>query len=198
MNLLVVGCSYRTTPVEVREKLAFAEDRVAHALAFLTERLQCEAVILNTCNRVELYLGRIGSAAAALEAETAARLVAEYHGLAFDEIRPHLYVHEQQAAVRHLFRVAASLDSLIVGEGQIAGQVKKAYESAQECDSIGAAAPRPHSRRRRQVARRVRTDTGISRGHVSVSSVRSITSGRYSTISATRRFSSSARARWAS
>ena len=85
------------------------------------------------------------------------------------EVRPHLYVHQNADAVRHLFRVAASLDSLIVGEGQIAGQVKKAYEMGQKCDGPGPMlhALFPHARR---VAKRVRTETGIARGHVSVSS----------------------------
>src|SRR5207302_11448071 len=93
-----------------------------------------------------------------------------FHGLPEKDLWPHLYTHRQADAVRHLFRVAASLDSLIVGEGQISGQVKRAYELAQE---HGSAGPLMHGlfRHARQVARRVRTETGISRGHISVSSV---------------------------
>jgi glutamyl-tRNA reductase len=172
MRLLTVGCSYRTTPVEVREKLAVGDAQLPRALDLFAERLGCEAVVLSTCNRVELYLGQAfdpPGGPAALDAAAAAALLAELHGLPAAEVRPHLYAHEQADAVRHLFRVAASLDSLIVGEGQIAGQVKRAYEKAQE---KGSAGPLLHAllRQARQVARRVRTETGIARGHVSVSS----------------------------
>ena len=173
MNLLAVGCSHRTTPVAVRERLAFREDQLPRALEALTTRLDCEAVILSTCNRVELYVGRVldhpTRTAAPLDGETVVAFLAEFHGVAVEEIRPHLYVRQQADAVRHLFRVAASLDSLIVGEGQIAGQVKKAYELGHKCDAPGPMlhALFPHARR---VAKRVRTETGIARGHVSVSS----------------------------
>jgi glutamyl-tRNA reductase len=168
MKLLAVGCSYRTTPVEIREKVAVAEAQLPRALDLFSERLGCETVLLSTCNRVELYLGQTFEGAG-LDPEAAAALLAELHGLPTPTIRPHLYVHHNETAVRHLFRVAASLDSLIVGEGQIAGQVKKAYEKAQE---KGSAGPLLHAlmRQARQVARRVRTETGIAHGHVSVSS----------------------------
>jgi glutamyl-tRNA reductase len=165
MNLLALGCSYRTTPVEVREKLAFNEAQLVRALEHLSAHMSCEAVILSTCNRVELYLGLPFP-----EARTeASGFLSDFHCLSADEVRPHLYEHHDREAVRHLFRVAASLDSLIVGEGQIAGQVKKAYECALEQGSTGPLlnALFPHARR---VAKRVRTETGISQGHVSVSS----------------------------
>jgi glutamyl-tRNA reductase len=173
MILLALGCNHRTAGVAVREKLAFREEGRPAALDFLTARLGCEAVVLSTCNRVELYLGRplggAGGSAADLDAEAAARALAELHGLAADEVRPHLYVHRQAEAVRHLFRVAASLDSLLVGEGQVAGQVKRAYECALANGSTGPLlnALFPHARR---AARRARTETGIARGHVSVPS----------------------------
>src|SRR4051794_17259665 len=162
MNLLAVGCSYRNTPVEVRERLAFNGDRLAQALDLLTTRLDCEAVILSTCNRVELYLGQVldkpASAANPVTPDAAAAFFAEFHQLPPADVKPHLYVHSQGDAVHHLFRVAASLDSLIVGEGQIAGQVKKAYELAQEHASAG---PLLHTlfRHARQVAKRVRAET---------------------------------------
>ena len=97
------------------------------------------------------------------------RLLAELHGLPPAEVQPHLYCHHQADAVRHLFRVAASLDSLVIGEGQIAGQIKRAYEVALAHGSPGPLLNVlfPHARR---VARRVRTETGIARGRVSVSS----------------------------
>jgi glutamyl-tRNA reductase len=168
MNFLVVGCSFRNTPVEVRERLAFDADGLPRALEGLTSRYGCEAVILSTCNRVELYLAR-ALAPAPLDADLVAEFLGEFHRLPLAELRPHLYEHRQGDAVRHLFRVAASLDSLIVGEGQIAGQVKQAYELARERAAVGPllSALFQHAR---QVAKRVRTETGISRGHVSVSS----------------------------
>jgi len=174
MNLLAVGCSYRTTPVEVRERFAFNEAQLARAHDTLTARLSCEAVILSTCNRVELYLGQILEQAPpgtrTLTGEEIATFFADFHQMRPEDVWPHLYTHHNAAAVRHLFRVAASLDSLIVGEGQIAGQVKKAYELAQQHASAG---PLLHTlfRHARQVARRVRTETGIAHGHISVSSV---------------------------
>jgi glutamyl-tRNA reductase len=165
MDVLAVGCSFHTTPVEVREKLAFTEEQLARAFSCL-HQAGYEAVILSTCNRVELYLAR--DASSPVDAAPLS-LLAELHGLPPGEVEPHLYHHRGRDAVRHLFRVAASLDSMLIGEGQIAGQVKKAYEKAL---SAGAAGPMlnallPHARR---VARRVRTETGISQGHVSVSS----------------------------
>jgi glutamyl-tRNA reductase len=173
MILLVTGCSYRNTLVEVRERLAFNAEQLGRGLDAVTTRFDCEAVILSTCNRVELYLAQVFDRpmtdSAPLNVEAIASFLAEFHGLPVHEVRPHLYLHQQADAVRHLFRVAASLDSLIIGEGQIAGQVKTAYEQAQERSTAG---PLIHAlfRHARQVARRVRTETGISRGHVSVSS----------------------------
>jgi len=177
MILLAIGCSYKTTPVEVRERLAFKDEQLPRAHTELCAGFDCEAVILSTCNRVELYLGCVLddpnaagiNPAARLDAESIAEFFADFHNLPLAAVRPHLYIHRQAEAVRHLFRVAASLDSMIVGEGQIAGQVKKAYEQATRDDSVG---PLLHGlfRHARQVARRVRTETGIARGHVSVSS----------------------------
>jgi glutamyl-tRNA reductase len=174
MILLAVGCSYRTTPVEVRERLAFNGDQLARALEALTIRFECEAVVLSTCNRVELYLGHVldrppGPQAVPLDGNAVIAFLAEFHGLDVGTLTAHVQVKERAEAVHHLFHVAASLDSMIIGEGQIAGQVKTAYEKAQEQAAVG---PLLHAlfQHARQVARRVRTETGISRGHVSVSS----------------------------
>src|SRR5207247_4541018 len=101
------------------------EPAVQRALNELNSRYGCESVILSTCNRVELYVGQTPSDMP-LNASRLAEFVGEFHGLAPDELRGHLYEHRDAAAVRHLFRVVASLDSLIVGEGQIAGRVKRA------------------------------------------------------------------------
>jgi glutamyl-tRNA reductase len=169
MNLLLVGCSFKTTPIELREKLAFDGDKLPRALRELEIRYGCEAVILSTCNRVEMYLAREESASIP-EVGVLAEFLGEMHGLAPDKIQPHLYVRDRHGAIEHLFRVAASLDSLIVGEGQIAGQVKKSYELACELGTVG---PILHSlfQQASAVAGKVRSETGIARGHVSVSSV---------------------------
>jgi glutamyl-tRNA reductase len=168
MMLAVIGCSFRNAPVEVREHLAFDAAALGHALDELNSRYGCEAVIVSTCNRVELYLAQ-AEAEPVPNAEVVAAFLAEFHRLPAGEIRRHLYEHRAAEAVRHLFRVASSLDSLIVGEGQIAGQVKRAYETAQERATVG---PLLHVlfQQAHHVAKRVRTDTGIARGHVSVSS----------------------------
>ncbi|MFO0846594.1 MAG: glutamyl-tRNA reductase [Gemmataceae bacterium] len=160
MNLLAIGCSYRTTPVEVRERLAFDDTQLGRALDRLAGQHGFEAVLLSTCNRVELYAAGDGDPT---------DFLADFHGLPREQVRPHLYVHRGEGAIRHLFRVVASLDSLVLGEAQISGQVKKAYERALVQGSTGPVmnALFPHSR---QVAKRVRAETGISQGHASISS----------------------------
>jgi glutamyl-tRNA reductase len=168
MMLLAVGCSFRKTPVGMRERLAFDAVQLPRALETLNTRYGYEAVILSTCNRVELYLGR-ADCPQMPEAGLIAEFLSEFHQLPGDALRPFLYELGQAEAVRHLFRVVASLDSMIVGEGQIAGQVKRAYELAQEHATVG---PLLHAlfQQARLVAKRVRTETGIAKGHVSVSS----------------------------
>jgi glutamyl-tRNA reductase len=168
MMILTLGCSYRTTPVEWRERLAFDAEKMPRALDDLCTRYGCEAVILSTCNRVELYLARI-DVPVAPDAELLAEFLTEFHGLPLGQVRPYLYHHAGIDAVRHLFRVAASLDSMIVGEGQIAGQVKQAYELAHQRGAVG---PLLHGlfQQARIVGKRVRTETGIGEGRVSVPS----------------------------
>jgi glutamyl-tRNA reductase len=169
MMLLVVGANFRTAPVELREALAFERDKLERGLAELTARYGAEAVILSTCNRVEVYLGRL-AAEVPPSTDLIAEFLAEFHHLGYDQLRPALYGHSGPAAVHHLFRVAASLDSLVLGEGQIAGQVKQAYESAQRAGTVG---PLLHAlfQQARVVAKRVRSETGIAHGKVSVSSL---------------------------
>lgn len=168
MNLLCVGCNFKTTGVELREKLAFDGDKLSKALTELTTHYDCEAVILSTCNRVEMYIGQ-STATTVLDTPEIVRFLSEQHKVTEDEIARHLYTHHQGEAARHLFRVASSLDSLIIGEAQISGQVKKAYEQALELATTG---PLLNGlfQRARIVAKRTRTETGIAQGHVSVSS----------------------------
>ncbi len=168
MNLRSIGCSYQTAPVAVREALAFDPPKLLTALAALNARYGAEAAILSTCNRVELYVA--WPEADHFDAYLAAEFLGEMHARPAHEIRPHLIEHAGPEAVKHLFRVAASLDSLVVGEGQIAGQVKAAFETARTAGATGPLlnALFPTALR---AAKRVRTETGIASGHVSVSSV---------------------------
>jgi glutamyl-tRNA reductase len=169
MNLRAVGCNFRTAPVELREKLAFDAEKQGRAAVELAARYGAEAVVLSTCNRVELYVAR-PTGERPFDAGFAAEFLAESHGLPPGAVAPLLYEHADEHAVRHLGRVAASLDSLIVGEGQIVGQVRQAYEQAQLLGTTGPLlnALFPNAIR---TAKRVRTETGIAKGHVSVSSV---------------------------
>jgi glutamyl-tRNA reductase len=169
MILLAVGCNYRATPIAVRERLAFSAAQLPLALQELNGRYDCEAVILSTCNRVEIYAAR-ANATVGPDIELLAEFLAEFHRLPLGDVRPYLYEQRDDDGVRHLFRVAASLDSLIVGEGQIAGQVKRAYELAQQASAVGPFLNQLFQQAN-LVAKRVRHETGIARGHVSVSSV---------------------------
>lgn len=168
MALLVVGCSFRNTPIELREQLAFTGAGLARALDEFHVRYSCEVVILNTCNRVEIYLARSDSAAG-LNAPLVAQVLADMHGVSAEAIIPHLYDYVGAAAVGHLLRVACGLDSLIVGDGQITGQVREAYEKtrAHACAGPVLNALFQHALR---TAKSIRTQTGIARGRVSIAS----------------------------
>jgi glutamyl-tRNA reductase len=172
VNLLLVGCSHRTAPVAVRERMTVPESAVGGVLAELLARFGGEALVLSTCNRLELYLANADrdEGVEVAGGEDVAGLLAEIHGLEVATVRAHLREHRDGDAVRHLFRVAAGLESLVVGEAQIAGQVKRAYELASQA---AAAGPVLHGlfQHARVVAKRVRRETGIARGHASVSSV---------------------------
>jgi len=164
--IVVVGLSHQTAPLEVREALAFPKERVAEALQRLREESGlAEAMILSTCNRVEIY-GRAPESAA----EPVAEFLARFHDRRLDELESHLYRLEGEPAVRHAFRVAASLDSMVLGEPQIFGQVKQAYEAAEEAGALGSVL---NTLRNRSfaAAKRARTETAIGRNAVSVSHV---------------------------
>lgn len=169
MNLRVIGCNFRTAAVDLRERLAFDDAKRQAALTELSARYGAECAILSTCNRVELYVGRQPHEQP-FDLELAAEFLGEVHRTPAAAVRPLLYEHADEHAVRHLTRVTASLDSLIVGEGQIAGQVKQTFDAAKAAGTTGPLlnALFPHVLR---AAKRVRTETGIARGHVSVSSV---------------------------
>ena len=169
MNLRAIGCNFRTAAVEIREKLAFDSAKQEWAVAELSARYGAEAVVLSTCNRVELYIAR-SPEENPFDLDLGAEFLAECHGLPSRTVGEHLCEFVNEAAIRHLFRVTASLDSLIVGEGQIAGQVKQAFELARKLGSTG---PLLNALFQHALAsaKRVRTETGIAHGHVSVSSV---------------------------
>jgi glutamyl-tRNA reductase len=165
MRLLAIGLSHRTAPVELRECVDFSRGGLEAALAALSARqVGPETVVVSTCNRAEIYAVAESDAAA----EVIGRFFSEYHGLDHARMADHLYFHRGADAARHLFRVAAGLDSLVVGEPQILGQVKSAYAIAQERRSTGALTNRLfHSAF--AVGKRVRTETGLGEGAVSVS-----------------------------
>jgi glutamyl-tRNA reductase len=164
-TLFVCGLNHRTAAVEVREQLAVDEDKLREVLRELSERGEVrEAVVVSTCNRVELY------AVADVPGEARTRVfraLCGHRGVDPAAVEPCLYTHTDVEAVRHTFRVAASLDSMMIGEPQILGQVKDAFALAQACETVG---PTLHSlfTRAFAVAKRVRTETEIGRHAVSV------------------------------
>ena len=165
MRLFAVGISHRTAPVELREAVDFARKGLDTALAALTARgVGDEAVVLATCNRAEIYA--VSESDAAVDSIT--RFFSEYHGLDATALAEHLYCHRGSDAARHLFRVAAGLDSLVVGEPQILGQVKTAYTTSSDMQRTGTVTHRLfHSAF--AVGKRVRSETGLGEGAVSVS-----------------------------
>jgi len=166
MHIVVVGLSHHTAPVEIRERLAFAPTAMEKPLRQLIELPAVnEGLIVSTCNRVELYAvtKEPDAAVAALR-----RFLADYHGVVLEEMEQHLYDYQGEDAIRHLFRVASSLDSMIIGEPQILGQIKTAYGYAVEFKSAGLILNR-FLHKAFSVAKRVRTETGIASSAVSVS-----------------------------
>jgi glutamyl-tRNA reductase len=166
MALFVSGLNHRSAPVAVREQLAVEEDKLQDILRDVqtTGALE-EAVIISTCNRVELY--GVAEVPGAARAATF-RHLCRHRGVDLVLVEPLLYTHLDDEAVRHAFRVAASLDSMMIGEPQILGQVKDAFALAQTCQTVG---PRLHTlfMQAFAVAKRVRSETEISRHAVSVS-----------------------------
>jgi len=164
--IVVVGLSHKTAPLEVREALAFAKEGLVEALGRLRSEVGlAEAMVLSTCNRVEIY-GRANEAVA----PALVSFLADYHRRPAGELDPFLYRLEGEQAVRHAFRVAASLDSMVLGEPQILGQVKEAYQAAEKAGALGSVL---NALRNRSIAaaKRARTETGIGENAVSVSYV---------------------------
>ncbi|MEW5791540.1 MAG: glutamyl-tRNA reductase [Pseudomonadota bacterium] len=163
MNIFSLGLNHTTAPVDVRERVAFANDLLGAAHQNLLARSGArEAVILSTCNRTELYYSTNSE-----EAGSVSRWLGEYHHLSSEALQPYLYLHQGDEAVRHLFRVAAGLDSLVLGEPQILGQLKAAYQQACLARSVGPLFNRLFHWSF-SVAKRVRTETAIGGQAVSV------------------------------
>ncbi|MGQ0801057.1 MAG: glutamyl-tRNA reductase [Pseudomarimonas sp.] len=163
MPLLALGINHQTAPVAMRERVAFAEEAIPAALAELLARMGVhEAAVLSTCNRTEVYC-RVDATAAHLPEQW----LAEHHHMPVDQLRAYSYSHTDGEAVRHLFRVATGLDSLILGEPQVLGQVKSAYQLARRANALKTPLDRLFQNAF-AVAKRVRTDTQIGAHPVSV------------------------------
>ncbi|HEY6333676.1 MAG TPA: glutamyl-tRNA reductase [Blastocatellia bacterium] len=169
MNVVLVGLNHKTAPIEVRERIAFGEGHLPDALSSLVDHESLdEALIVSTCNRVELLASAPTDPDRGLHQMTA--FLCDFHKLQAAAINEHLYRHSGPNAVRHIFRVASSLDSMVVGEPQILGQVKEAYQHAIKAGTIGRVLSQLMNRTL-SVAKRVRNETAVSQSAVTVSSV---------------------------
>ncbi|KFF62617.1 glutamyl-tRNA reductase [Pectobacterium brasiliense] len=165
MTLLALGINHKTAPVSLRERVVFSPDKLGVALdSLLQQPLVQGGVVLSTCNRTELYLS---VDAQENQREQLIRWLCEYHQLRPEEVNGSLYWHQDNAAVSHLMRVASGLDSLVLGEPQILGQVKKAFAESQRGHSLSSELERLFQKSF-TVAKRVRTETDIGASAVSV------------------------------
>jgi glutamyl-tRNA reductase len=166
MHLLLLGVSHKTAPVDLRERLDFSSRDLGAAVeALATRPSTAESVVLSTCNRAEIYVASDDPFRAR---EDVTAFLSEYHSLDPEVFRPHLFSHHDEAAARHLFRVAAGLDSLIVGEPQILGQVKDAFQMASQRRCTGPILSKLFHWSF-GVGKRVRTETALGQGAVSIS-----------------------------
>ncbi len=178
VELLLLGVNHTTAPINVRERLAIPTERLGDATKMLAEQPGVrEALILSTCNRVELLtvqdgMGADGDGSAVGGAPTLSmlRFLNEYLRVQVTDIQPHVYEFRGSEAVRHLFRVASSLDSMVVGESQILGQVKQSWTVGRDVGAVKSTLD-PLLQRAFSVAKRVRTETQIGKSTVSVASV---------------------------
>jgi glutamyl-tRNA reductase len=170
VKLLALGVDHRSAPTAIREALAFDDRKRDLGLEALKAAYAgTEFLVLSTCNRVEVYSASEANASAP-EVSELAEWLARFHNLAEATLGGHLVAHHDEAMVGHLFRVAASLESLVLGEGQILGQVREAYKAADARQAVG---PILHLvfRKALEVGKRVREVTGMDRGKLSIASV---------------------------
>ena len=166
MNLVIVGLNHKTSPIEIREKLSFPSGTIGDPLKKLVHGYGlAEGVILSTCNRVEVL-----AITSELEKGTRQikRFLSDFHSIPLEILDEHLYVHQGEDAVKHLFRVAVGLDSIVLGEPQILGQVKDSYGYAVEHNTAGIIVNKLYHKAF-QVGKRVRTETKIGESAVSIS-----------------------------
>ena len=172
-EVFVLGLSWRTAPVALRERLAFRDEEIPQALSELLGTAIREAVVVSTCNRVEIYgaTGRAAPASAVTSAAAEARgALARIRSVPAEQLSSSLYEYTEDQAVDHVFRVASALDSLVLGEAQILGQLKSAYGVSLREGAVGPILGRCLERAF-HTAKRVRTETGIARGAANVSTV---------------------------
>ncbi|HJV72947.1 MAG TPA: glutamyl-tRNA reductase, partial [Noviherbaspirillum sp.] len=175
MQLLAVGLNHTTAPVSLREKVAFPADQIREAVTsartwfgrVATTGTTDEAAILSTCNRTELYAASHIPGGVEAAIDTTAHFLADYHKLPYSELRPYLYLLPQDNAVRHAFRVASGLDSMVLGEAQILGQMKEAVRQAEAAGGLGTYLHQMFQRTF-AVAKEVRTTTEIGAHSVSM------------------------------
>ena len=167
VNLVLVGVNHKTTPVEIREKLAFTKGKIEESVDHLFNFPDIiEHTILSTCNRVEIY-ARANSQDSAIK--SIKQFICDFHQLSLVELEDHFYSYSNKEAVEHLFRVSSSLDSMILGEAQILGQVKEAYSLARDLRSTGLVLNQLFEKAF-SIAKKVREETGIAERSVSISS----------------------------
>ncbi|MEH0742517.1 glutamyl-tRNA reductase [Vibrio cholerae] len=163
MSLLAIGINHNTASVELREKVAFGPEKLPEALKQLSDNAAVNgSVIVSTCNRTEVYCDVKPSGKSKL-----IEWLSQFHQVSPEELKPSLYIHEEQAAIKHLMRVSCGLDSLVLGEPQILGQVKQAYADSREHRSVDSAMEKLFQKTF-SVAKRVRTETDIGGQAVSV------------------------------
>ncbi len=165
-EIVLLGINHKTAPVELRECIAFSDDESINALQTLRRQQNIKEVLLfSTCNRVELLFVTDDKARTIPSTK---EFIADFNKIPLEDFEDALYIHEGDEAVRHVFRVAASLDSMVLGEPQILGQMKAAYRTATEVKSSGVILNRL-LHRTFFVAKRIRTETGIGDRAVSIS-----------------------------
>jgi glutamyl-tRNA reductase len=163
MQLLAIGLNHTTAPIEIRERVNFSPERLQAALHDLIAReLAQEAVIVSTCNRTELYYGDQDNTT-----EVIIHWLSHYHNIPYQRLQSHLYIYSQADAIRHLLRVACGLNSMVLGEPQILGQIKSAYQVARAAGTTGRLLNKLFEHTF-AVAKQVRTDTAIGSSPVSV------------------------------
>jgi glutamyl-tRNA reductase len=168
-RLLLLGLNHTTAPLDVRERLAFDAPQLRRAIELLRARFaESEAVLLSTCNRVELYVAR--PVHGHPRPEEMAGFLSEFHSVPVAQFKHHLYERTEREVVEHLFSVTASLDSMVLGESQILGQVRQAYDVSQELGATGTVL-NPLFQRAIAVGRQVQSQTTLGNGRVSVSGV---------------------------